>query len=245
MNSPYLVTAHNGRAHFFVGNFIPRTMAIAAQNATLKTIIRIAGGMNNIAEEIFPFFRNAMGSIDGSVLMSGGTRCFADDRSIQASVAEVVADLGLCLPHLITMGSFPRTARFGFIDDGHFVVSDGDDTIVNPGTDYTVSIQTGPEDDQKLGWDGDVDAYLEFMASLRDESGFQTGMIVWNGGGVTVNEVQKAHSQGIPIFVITETGRAADNQLSAANFHGDYIHHISKTRPDVLRALLKKYSLSR
>ncbi len=241
--SPYLVTAHNGRSNFFVGGFIPRTMAIAAGNAELKSAFRIAGGMNN-GPEIFPFFRTALRGMNGSVLMSGGTRCFDDEGKIQASVAEVVADMGLMLPNLITMGSFPRTARFGFVGDGRFTVGDGSDVTVNFGTDYIVAIQSGPEDVQALGWDGDVDAYIAFMKNLRTEMGFQTGVIVWNGGGVTITETKKAYEDGNTIFVITDTGRAADHQLSEANFSGNGIYHISKDNPEKLHSKLRELHFS-
>ncbi len=234
---PYLVTAPGGRTHFFVGSFVPRTMAIAATGATRKTVIRLAGGMNN-GPEIFDFFRTALADIDGAVLMSGGTRAFNDDGATLNSVCEVVADLSLVHPNLITMGSFPRTGRFGLVGDGRFMVGDGVGATINVGTQYVVAIQDGPEDHDKLGWDGDLSAYFSFMEDLQHEAGFLPTVIIWNGGGVTVKEAEEAHKRGFPVIIITGTGRAADNQLSAVNFSGENIYHIDKTDPESLRALL-------
>jgi len=238
--SPFQVTAHGGRSHFFVGGFIPRAMAIAAQNAGKKVVIRIAGGMSNDASIIFPYFRSALVNADGAVIMSGGTRCFDGEGNIQASVAEVVADLAAFLKNMIGMGSFPRTARFGFTGDGHFMVGKDNDVTVNVCTDYVVSIQNSPEDiaESDQDWGGDVNAYIEFMTSLRDNSGFKTAVIVYNGGGVTVAEAKKAYAAGIPVIVVTGSGRAADNQLAPTNFSGENIYHVDIKDPLALKALL-------
>jgi len=119
-------------------------------------------------------------------------------------------------------------------------------TFVNPGTKYVATIQNSAEDEDALGWDDDVPTYLEFMANVRDIKGFGLYGIVWNGGGVTVTETLMAyHEFHIPIFVIVWSGRQADDKLSATNFSGEHVHHISKHDPASLRQTLIKYGLSR
>lgn len=240
--SPYTVDV--GTVNWFVGGRIPRAMSIVLGNATLKSFGRIMGGMDNEPTELYPFFETALAGIDGGALWSGGTRCLRENGTIQDSVAEVVAREGKIHHNLITMGSCPRVNRFVFEGDGHLML--GKNTFVNPGTKYVATIQNGPEDEDTLGWDGDVRAYLEFMANVRDIMGFGLYGIVWNGGGVTVTETLMAyHEFDIPIFVVVGSGRQADDKLSVANFSGEHIHHIDKTDPQALRQLLIKYGLSR
>src|SRR3989339_172184 len=236
---PFLVTARNGRSHFFVGPFLPRAMAIAAQEAYAKVIIRLAGGMNN-GDAIFPFFDNALVNVSGSILMSGGTRCFDEKGAIQASVVEVAAKIGSRYNN-ISMGSFPRTARFGFVDDGRFMVGDGENVTVNMGTDFVCAIQPGPEDNQVLGWDGDLEAYLSFMDGLRRENGFLAGVIVWNGGRVTIQEAIKARDRGFHVYVVSGSGRAAESEVAPANFSGSNIFHVPMNNPRTLADLLSEH----
>lgn len=241
MTSPYTVTIPE--VSLFVGDRIPSSMATALGNATLYSMIRIMGGMNN-PPEIFSFFERALAGLDGGFLWSGATRCLDENGKIQPSVAEIVAHMGARLPNLITAGSCPRTERFKIRGEGTLML--GVDTFVNPATTFVSVIQKGPEDGDALGWDGDVEAYLSWMAHAREEMGFSLGGIVWNGGGVTVAEATLAHtSYNIPIFVIAGSGRQADDKLSAKSFSGPHIHHVSKDEPERLRDLLKTYNLSR
>ena len=240
--SPYPVDI--GTVNWFVGGRIPSHMSIALGNATLRSFGRIMGGMDNDPTELYPFFETALAGIDGGALWSGGTRCLRSDGTIQDSVAEVVAREGKIHLNLITMGSCPRVNRFIFEGESHLML--GNNTFINPSTQYVATIQNGAEDEDALGWDGDVRAYLEFMANVRAIMGFGLYGIVWNGGGVTVTETLMAYNEfDIPIFIVVGSGRQADDKLSAANFSGEHVHHISKHDPASLRQILIKYGLSR
>lgn len=214
---------------FYVATSIHENMQRKALTAKKRSALRIAGGMNNDPTEIFPFFEKALRDFKQGVLMSGGTRCWTDQNVIQASVAEVVAHQGKLHSELITQGSYPMTP--GFDENGN-----GDHTQANPETQQVVMIKD--PSGKPSGWDGDVKAYIRYMAWLRDYYGYKAGVISWNGGGVTITETTLARDAGFYIYVITLTGRACDDQLSLAKFTGENVFHVSKNEPDKLHDLL-------
>jgi hypothetical protein len=199
--------------------------------------------MDNDPKLIYSYFDVALAGIDGGVLWSGGTRMIKEDGSICASVAEVVARMGARLPNLITMGSCPRTKRFLIEDESHLML--GENTFINPGTQYVATIQEGGEDEQALPWHGDVAAYIRFKINARDILNLRPYGIVYSGGGVTVTETKLMYEEGILIIVVEGSGRQADDKLSRANFSGPGIYHVGLSEPEALRDLLIKNELSR
>ena len=239
--NPYAVTTLSGRSNLYVGSTIPHTMYTAAQHSIAPVIIRIAGSMHNDANTIFPFFRTALAGFCG-VLMSGGTRVI-ENGQIAASVCEVVADIGLINKNIITMGSFPRFGILHLCQDGHLALDDEEISFPNPGTEYVSCIQLGSEPEDDLHTDGDLPAYFFFLNSLRESLRFRTALIVWAGGRTTTKEAVGAHEENIDVYIVSGSGKAADQQLSRDNFSGQNIFHVSHKEPFVLQQLLHQRRL--
>jgi len=60
-----------------------------------------------------------------------------------------------------------------------------------------------------------------------------------------VKEAILSQQFGFPVFVISGSGRQADDKLSTANFQAPNIYHVHKSEPEELRDLLKNLGLSR
>ena len=240
VSNPYAVHPSLPRTYLYVGDHIPLEATVLALTATNRSIFRFAGGMNLDPNVLFPFFLEAFRKAGGSVFMSGGTRAFQKDlETAKYSVCEVVPLLVEAYGG-VGMGSFPRTGTFGFWGPGRFLASDYKDTAVNPGTQMVIAVQKAMGDDGKVGWNGDLIAYIEFLCALRDEHGFKPMVTVYEGGDVTVEEAVLSHENKLPVVVVTGTGRAADDRLSPNKFKGEGIYHVDVKQPLALNALLKE-----
>ena len=65
------------------------------------------------------------------------------------------------------------------------------------------------------------------MDTLRNDAGWKTGLIVWNGGGVVMTEAVMALRRKYPVIVIAGSGRSADEILKLAEAKdADFIQKI-------------------
>lgn len=238
---PHVVTSPTKEVKFIVINRdenFPGAMTLMALQAPYKSIIRFAGGCKGMKPEDKPqmleFFRVACAGFRG-VAMSGATSSLNSLNEVDPMITDIPDYLARTNPEIISLGTAPRTACMAFKENMQLHLDDWG-TRPNGGMRCIVLIQDGGEN--KLEWNGDLPAYFSFMNSLQKYSGFHPALVVWNGGPVTIEEALLAKDKGWPVFVVTGTGRAADNELGPDHFTGTNVYHVDKAHPELLNNLL-------
>ena len=216
--NPRQVTAVGGKVNLVVMNSndsIPATFALMATKANAKVAIRISGGCKGMSVEdqhsMLEYFAAAFRGYQG-VIFGGGTRDFDGDGQIKPMVTEIPGVIAAQNPGVIALGTLPRTAMMHLKGDTAFFQVDEWGAGINLSQEGVLIVQKNP--DANLGWNGDVATYFELMKYWGDYAGFTAlGVIAWNGGAVTEEEIMMSANIGWPTVLAEGSGRAADEIL--------------------------------
>ena len=208
------VTGQNGKTVLIIQDKkeqLPATFALMATRAARKVCIRISGGCKGMNTDdkkaMLEFFQIAFEGFEG-MIWSGGTRQFDKDGNLDPMVTDVPGVVAASNPNCVALGSTPRTDVLRLVEESRLVLDDYG-TAPNPSVNAILLVQDGA--DGKLGWDGDLDAAFGLMDQLAQYGGFhRAGVIAWNGGDITHDEVMRSVKRGWPTYVIKGSGRAAD-----------------------------------
>ena len=251
---PYRVTAPGGKLNLVVMNStdaLPTAFALMGTKAADKVAIRLSGGCKGMSsadkEQMLGFFAEAFDGFRG-VIWSGGTRQVDGDGRTDPMVTDVPGVIARLNPGSVVLGTVPRTEMLTLQEDSRLVLNQYGN-VLNPDMHGILVVQNGP--DGELDWDGDLAAYFQLMQHWRDYAGFTAlGLIAWNGGPVTREEIMRSAKKGWPTIVVTGTGRVAD-EISQQFIKGDLAlmsqlpkeHQLwftSKENPQTLHRLLKE-----
>lgn len=207
----------NPRGTFFsvvaLGEALPPVFVNAASNASGARAFRLAGGCSGMSDEqreaVVPYFVEALKGYDG-VSISGGTSS-GDGKLMVTNVPSALVKAG---NPCVALGTIPRTADMAIPKDGSVSVSEYDDRV---DTDQHAVAVLQKNASEVLDWDGDLEAYLDYLENLRRDAGYAVAVIAFNGGGVTKKEIEGALRRSIPVIVVVESGRAADEFASQYN----------------------------
>jgi hypothetical protein len=173
--------------------------------------IRLAGGCSGMSPEakqhMLEFFGNGLFRFEGFA-SSGGTRQITVDGMIDPMVTDVPGILRAQSPRVLTLSTLPQTDTIGLVEDSRMVLQPDGRLVPNPGVHMLVVVQDTLG--ERLGWDGDVRLYLDLFQTQVVEAGWRFGMVVYNGGDVTRQEVAWAIQMGWVIILIRGSGRQAD-----------------------------------
>lgn len=208
------VTGAGGKTYLLIQDKrdqIPTTFALMATRAGEKVCLRISGGCKGMNGDdkraMIGFFLMALEGFKG-MIWSGGTRQFDKDIVLDPMVTDIPGFIATANPECIALGSAPRTDILRLTGESHLTLDDYG-TAPNPSMNAILLVQDGAEN--KLDWDGDLNAAFELMFNLKAHAGFkQVGVIAWNGGPITRDEVMRSVKNGWPTYVIKGSGRAAD-----------------------------------
>jgi len=241
------VTGQDGRTVLIIqdkGAQLPATFALMATRAARKVCIRISGGCKGMNADdkkaMMDFFQIAFKGFEG-MIWSGGTRQFDKDGNLDPMVTDVPGVVAAGNPKCVALGSTPRTDVLRLVEESRLVLDDYG-TAPNPSMNAILLVQDGAEG--KLGWDGDLDAAFGLMDQLTQYGGFhRAGVIAWNGGAITRDEVMRSIKKGWPTIVVKGSGRAADEiaaELVAGTFADkrENLYVVDKSSPHILRKLL-------
>lgn len=217
-HSPYAVTAPKGAAKLLVMDRkegFPATFALMATTAADKVALRISGGCKGMGPEdkeaMLKYFAAALTGYRGMV-WSGATRQFTKDGELDPMVTDIPGVIAAENPACVALGTAPRTEIMRLVGDSRLVL-DGYGTGPNPSMSGILIVQNGA--DGKSDWDGDLDAAFGLMDNLVDCANFRrAGVIAWNGGPITKDEIMRSAKRKWPTIVIRGSGRAAD-EISA------------------------------
>lgn len=218
---------------------VPNPFVLLASNAAAKKCIRIAGGCKGMTAEdkvaMLHFFEKAFSGYAG-VAFSGGTRQLKDDQT-DPMITDVPGAIAAGNKGCIALGTMPRTDTLRLTGESVFTL-DAYGTIANPSMAAVLIVQKGAEG--KLDWDGDLPSYFDTMLNWQNFAGFQLGMVAWNGGAITKDEILKSIANKWPTILIEGSGRACDELIAEykAGEKPAYVHIVSKENPEALRALL-------
>jgi hypothetical protein len=215
MKSPYAVTAPGGEMKLLVMDrreSFPTTFALMASTAPLRTAVRLSGGCKGMGPAdktaMLGYFAEAFAGYRGMV-WSGATRSFTKDGSLDPMVTDVPGVIADGNPECVALGSAPRTDVLRLVGDSRLVL-DGYGTGPNPSMRGMLIVQNGA--DGKSDWDGDLDAAFGLMDNLVEYGGFAVaGIVAWNGGPITEDEVMRSAKRRWPTIVVKGSGRAADD----------------------------------
>lgn len=248
---PYAVSVKSGSIPLVIMDAkegIPAAFALMGTKAKRKVAIRIGGGCKgmgpNDKQQMIEFFLSAFAGYDG-VIWSGGTRQANKDGFVDPMVTDVPGLIASENPECIALGTLPRTDILRLRDDSRLVLDDYG-AAPNPSQHGILIVQNGA--DGKLDWNGDVEAYLRIMEMWVDHAGFKAlGLVSWNGGAVTQEEIEKVSSRKWLTVLVKGSGRVTDEIIAklenggdglADHFKGDHVHVVSKDEPEALTEIL-------
>ncbi|MFH1597861.1 MAG: hypothetical protein ABIB97_02205 [Patescibacteria group bacterium] len=214
MKGPYAVTAPGGKLNLMVmdaSDGVPAAFALMGTLAERKVALRLGGGCKgmdtNDKAAMLAYFRDALRGFNG-LIWSGGTRQVDGNDQVNPMVTDVPGVIAAENPGAVALGTVPRVEMLTLQQDSRLVL-DQWGTVPNPTMSGILVVQNGP--DGELDWDGDVDTYIAMMESWRTYANFTAlGLVAWNGGAVTEQEIIKAASKGWPVILIKGSGRVTD-----------------------------------
>lgn len=189
---------------------LPSAFMLVATCAKRRVAIRISGGCKGMEEEdkleMLKFFSEAFVGYEG-VLFSGATRQ-TEDGKLDPMITDVPGVVVAGNPGSIALGTAPRTDLLRIKADCRLEFDDWG-TVPNPSMSCILIVQNGP--DGTLDWDGDVDAYFRAMENWQKYAQFSAlGLIAWNGGDITKDEIMRSIGLKWPTILIKGSGRGAD-----------------------------------
>ena len=218
MQSPYAVTAPGGKTRLLVMDRkegFPSTFALMATNVANKVAIRLSGGCKGMGPDdkiaMLGYFAEAFAGYRG-LIWSGATRQFTPEGGLDPMVTDVPGVVAEKNPGCVALGSAPRTDVLSLQGESRLVL-DQYGTGPNPSMSGVLIVQNGA--DGKSDWDGDLDAAFGLMDKLMECAGFlAAGVIAWNGGPITRDEIMRSAKRGWPTIVVRGSGRASDEIAS-------------------------------
>jgi len=197
---------------------LPAAFALMGTRAHDKVAIRLAGGCKGMGpddkRQMLTFFDEAFRGY-GGVIWSGGTRQVAENGQIDPMITDVPGVVAAANPGCVALGTIPRTALLSLQEDSRLVLDEWG-TAPNPDMQGILIVQNGP--DGEMGWDGDLDVYFRLMQNWQEYAGFTAlGLVAWNGGPVTKDEILRALGLGWPVYLIEDSGRATDEVIGMMN----------------------------
>lgn len=249
---PYRVTALNGKTHLVIMNAtdgLPAAFALMGTRALDKVAIRLTGGCKGMSvedkAEMIEFFSFALAGYQG-ILWSGGTRQTDKSGEVDPMVTDIPGIIAAQNVGCVALGTIPRTDMLTLQEDSRLVL-DQWGTVPNPDMLGILIVQNGP--DGEMGWDGDLDVYFRLMQNWQTYAGFTTvGLISWNGGDVTREEIMRSIKLGWPTILIKGSGRVTDEiadkilnqdkELEESLPKNACVLIISKEQPELLRSAI-------
>jgi hypothetical protein len=189
-----------------------------------------------------PFFlggfaeKNSAGHITRKyrgVVMSGGTAIADDDDKLGHNMVTNVPAVLRTAYGVTAMSTTPRTNDMALErNHGGLVVGSDKYTRIDYRQDAAAVMQVSAS--QRMGWDGDVPTYLDFMEELM-EAGYKGGIISLNGGDITRDEIYGALSRGIPVIAVEGSLRETDAFIMAFR-DGDWSATCAEKRAKLIKA---------
>lgn len=250
--SPYTVTTPDGKVNLVIMNAddgLPAAFSLMGTRAEHKVALRIAGGCKGMnaddKAEMIEFFSKAFEGYRGLV-WSGGTRAVTSEGEIDLMVTDVPGVIAAGNPGSVALGTTPRTDMLRLQDESRLVI-DKWGQMLNPSMSGVLIVQNGP--DGSMEWDGDLNAYFDLMEKWRQYADFTAlGLIAWNGGDITKDEIYRAAKKGWPVMLVQGSGRATDEVIERIECDDptlpddigthENIFLVERTEPGMLRTAL-------
>jgi hypothetical protein len=215
---PFTVRASGGKVFVIVMNAtdqLPAAFALLGTRAMHKVAIRVGGGckgMELLDKEVM--LEYALDAFEGyqGVIWSGGNRDIDASGQTNIMVTDILGVVALENPSCVALGSVPRTAIMTLQDEGRLVLNEYG-SVPNPDQSGVLIVQNGP--DGNLDWDGDLKVYFDLMEQWKQYASFSAvGLMTWNGGGITGDEIEGAIKRKWPVFLVKGSGRITDEYVA-------------------------------
>ncbi len=232
---------------------LPVSFALMGTTVRDKVVLRIAGGCKNMSHEdrlgMLDYYATALGGYRG-LLFSGGTRNLTEFGEVDPMVTEIPGLIAMLNKECVALGTMPRTDTMRLAGELRLTL-DSHGTIPNPNMDGLLVVQKGASALDRLDWNGDLPAYFGLMENWLQCGGFTAGGLVsWNGGAVTREEIVGCLSRGWPAFLVEGTARVTDEVIDevrkgavdgVAEKNLKHAVIVSKSDPGTLRTALIEY----
>ena len=211
---PFRVTAPEGKVKLVIMNAsdgLPAAFALMGTRAQRKVALRLGGGCKGMNQQdkldMLEYFSTAFAGYDG-LIWSGSTRQVTSEGQIDPMITDVPGVIAAANKDAVALGTCPRIEMLTLQQDSRLVLDEWG-TVPNPDMAGILIVQNGP--DGAGAWDGDVATYFRLMESWRDFAGFTAlGLITWNGGQITQDEIMLAAKKKWPVMLVRGSGRATD-----------------------------------
>lgn len=177
------------------------------RNARDKVIVVIGGGNKGLTAELIAglpeYISKAFSGFAGTVI-SGGTG--GDRYEITTAAPHIAAEN----EHAVAIGFTPVTGQPTLdYDSGRVNLSKYN--FLDPGHHANVAV-AAPPSAAFLDWNGDLDARFSTLEELRDQ-GYVVVYLIFNGGGVTAEELYRSIDAKFHSVVVDGSLREADHFL--------------------------------
>lgn len=190
------------------GNEFSLRVSLRLSTAPHHYLVRLTGGCGNLDERLvdsmYTMFVDAFDGFEGALLF-GGTRMLrtSDTRHVRHGITEVVPLIRRYNPACKVLGVAPLAAPPVELDfELGTIISREPEyiTIVHPGQDICLLLQASADDG--VIWEAEYKYCLRFIEAMREDAGFQSLLVSYNGGNTTEKEILETARRGLPVLLI-------------------------------------------
>ena len=201
------------------------SIALRLTRAPERFVIRITGGCGNMSAEdavgLYDMFCDALSGYRGAILF-GGTRMVRRVNSdiIVPAITEIAPLVKRQNPYVQILGVVPKPGDIKIVPEFGIVVTDDLDndfvTIIHPDQDQCMVVQQNV--DKGVDWTVEFQECMTITSFLREEAGWNSLLVSYNGGGVTEKEIMATAKLGWPVLLVNGSGRVTEKLANDQEF---------------------------
>lgn len=204
-------------------------VALQLTRAPQHVVMRLAGGSGAISWEDgnrgSALLSTALGRFQGAILF-GGTRVVKMSQTFKVwpGIQEVPFIVKSLSPKVTILGIIPRISIFRLVENLGMVISEDPEndkvTIVHPEQDICLQVQTNVDD--FAPWDAEWIESLKIAEHLRLYAKWQSLLVAYNGGTVTLQEIKAWAALGRPVVIVKDSGQTCDSLANDEGWLGEH-----------------------
>ena len=207
------------------GEDVSTKVALSLTQARDKVVVRLTGGCGLMSDEhangMYHLLSEPFRDFGGAMLF-GGTSMISrtDPAKIVPGITEVAPLVRNMCPDARIFGVIARADDFQIDPCFGLIVANEPEkefvTIAHPNQDVCLVLQKSV--DQATVWDAEYQMCARIVHHLQDYAGWESVLLVYNGGGITEKEILLWASKGLRVVLVRGSGRKADEYAKNQDF---------------------------